>query len=179
MIIKTKTDIPAGEITDPLIFRERRQIIKAMFAAVASGACLPQALADSSNPAWANLPKSSFSADLLTPTPAELVKNYTNYYEFAFNKKDATRLAQKLRIDPWSVEISGEVENPGRYHLEDILGQQTLQEYVYRLRCVEAWSMVVPWVGFPLASLLKMVKPISLILPVIKTLNIRFLFCSS
>jgi methionine sulfoxide reductase catalytic subunit len=97
----------------------------------------------------------------LTVTPAEITKNHTNYYEFSFNKKEATSLAQNLVTDPWSVEISGEVEKPGSYHLEDILGQQTLQEYVYRLRCVEAWSMVVPWVGFPLASLLKMVKPLS------------------
>ncbi|MDO9269042.1 MAG: protein-methionine-sulfoxide reductase catalytic subunit MsrP [Methylobacter sp.] len=161
MIIKTTKDIPASEITDPLIFKERRKIIKAMLATVFSGVGIAPALANNHNPAWATLPKSDFSTDLLTPTPAELIKNYTNYYEFAFNKQDSTSLAQKLRTDPWSIEISGEVEKPGNYYLEDILRQQTLQEHIYRFRCVEAWSMVVPWVGFSLGNLLKTVKPLS------------------
>lgn len=159
MIIKTQKDIPASEITDPSVFKERRKIIKAMAALVAGG--ISSASANSNNPAWANLPKGDFSAELLTPTPPELVKNYTNYYEFAFNKTNASKLAQKLVTDPWSVEISGEVERPGSYHLEDILRQQTLQERIYRFRCVEAWSMVVPWVGFSLADLLKTVEPLS------------------
>lgn len=159
MIIKTKTDIPSSEITDPLIFRERRKIIKAMLATMAAG--IYPALANSNNPAWAGLPKGDFSADLLMPTPAELIKNYTNYYEFAFNKQDSTKLAQNLRTDSWSVEISGEVEKPGSYYLEDILRRQTLQEHIYRFRCVEAWSMVVPWVGFSLGNLLNAVKPLS------------------
>lgn len=162
MIIKSKKEIPASEITDPLIFKERRNIIKAMLATMAAGAVgISPALADDNNSVWANLPKGDFSADLLTPTPAESVKNYTNYYEFALNKKDSAKLAQNLRTDPWSVEISGEVENPGNYYLEDILRQQTLQEHIYRFRCVEGWSMVVPWVGFSLVHLLKTVKPLS------------------
>lgn len=160
MIIKSKKDIPSSEITDPLIFRNRRKIIKAMLATMAVSGISPT-LAKSHNPVWANLPKGEFSADLLTPTPAEIIKNYTNYYEFAFNKQDSSKLAQKLHTDAWSVEISGEVENPGIYYLEDMLRQQTLQEYIYRFRCVEAWSMVVPWVGFSLGSLLKTVKPLS------------------
>jgi len=69
-------------------------------------------------------------------------------------------LAQKLRTDPWTIEISGEGK-PGRHYLEDILRQQALQEHIYRFRCVEAWSMVVPWVGFSPGSLLKTVKPLS------------------
>jgi len=161
MIIKTKNDIPASEITDPLIFRGRRKIIKAVLAVMGAGAGISPILADSNKPAWADLPTGDFSADLLTPTPAELIKNYTNYYEFSFNKKDAANLAQNLRTDPWSVEISGEVEKPGSYYLEDVLRQQTLQERIYRFRCVEGWSMVVPWVGFSLGELLKTVKPLS------------------
>ena len=161
MIIKTKKDIPASEITDALIFKERRQIIKIMLATMLSGSSISSALANSNKSVWANLPKSDLSNDSLILTPAELIKNYTNYYEFSFNKNDSARLAQNLRTDPWSIEISGEVENPGIYHLEDILKQQTLQEYIYRFRCVEAWSMVVPWDGFSLANLLNMVKPLS------------------
>ena len=161
MIIKTKNQIPASEITDPLLFKRRRKIIKAMLAATVSGVAGNQTWAENANPKWPNLPKGSFSNNSLTPTPADLVKNYTNYYEIAFNKEDSTKLAQALKTDPWSVEISGEVENPGTYHLEDILRQQTLEERIYRFRCVEAWSMVVPWVGFPLSNLLKNVKPLS------------------
>ncbi|MGZ5025926.1 MAG: protein-methionine-sulfoxide reductase catalytic subunit MsrP [Methylobacter sp.] len=161
MIIKTTKDIPASEITDPLIFRQRRKIIKAMLATLAAGTGIAPVSANGNNPAWAGLPKGDFSADVLTPTPAELIKNYTNYYEFAFNKQDSTQLAQNLNIDPWSVEISGEVEKPGRYYLEDILSGQTLREHTYRFRCVEAWSMVVPWVGFSLGNLLKTVRPLS------------------
>jgi len=161
MIIKTKKDIAASEITDPLVFKGRRQIIKAMVATMLAGTGVLPALANNNNPVWPDLPKGYVSTDALMPTPAEVIKNYTNYYEFSFNKKDATRLAQSLPTDPWSVEISGEVENPGIYYLEDILRQQTLQEYIYRFRCVEAWSMVVPWVGFSLGSLLKMVNPLS------------------
>ncbi len=161
MIIKTKNDIPSSEITDPLIFRDRRKIIKAMLATMLAGSGISPLLADDNKPVWADLPTCDIIADSLTPTPAELVKNYTNYYEFAFNKKDSTKLAQNLITDPWSVEISGEVESPGTYYLEDILRQQMLREYIYRFRCVEAWSMVVPWVGFSLGNLLKTVKPLS------------------
>ncbi|MGZ5029726.1 MAG: protein-methionine-sulfoxide reductase catalytic subunit MsrP [Methylobacter sp.] len=162
MIIKSKKEIPASEITDPVIFKERRNIIKAMLAVMAAGVVdISPTLAEDNNSAWANLPKGDFSSDLLVPTPAKSVKSYTNYYEFALNKQDPAELAQNLRTDAWSVEISGEVENSGTYYLEDILQQQTVQEHVYRFRCVEGWSMVVPWVGFPLGNLLKKVKPLS------------------
>jgi len=160
MIIKTYKDIPSSEITDKKVFNERRTLIKAMLV-TAVGATMPSAWANNAKPnAW-DLAKSDLSNTALTPTPIELVKNYTNYYEFTLNKEDSTKLAQNFIVDPWSLEISGEVENAGTYHLEDILRQQTLEERIYRFRCVEAWSMVVPWVGFSLANLLKMAKPLS------------------
>ncbi len=163
MIIKTNKDIPSSEITDPLVFKQRRQIIKAMMGSLvagASGFSASSPLAETKT-AWTNVPKANTTGESLITTSSEIVKNHTNYYEFTFNKTDATRLAQSLTTDPWSVEISGEVEKPAIYHLEDILSQQSLQEYIYRFRCVEAWSMVVPWIGFPLANLLKMAKPLS------------------
>lgn len=160
MIIKTEKDIPSSEITDPLVFKQRRKIIKAILASTVAGSTFSSAFAKSEME-WRELPKTNILAKTGIPTPIDLVKNYTNYYEFTFNKEDSTHLAQGLKIDPWSVEITGEVEKPVTLHLEDILSQQTLQEFVYRLRCVEGWSMVVPWVGFPLASLLKRVKPLS------------------
>ena len=160
MIIKTHKDIPSSEITDEKVFNERRTLIKAMLA-TAAGASIPTAWANNAKPnAW-NVAKSDLSNAALTPTPIELVKNYTNYYEFTLNKEDSTKLAQNFIADPWSLEISGEVEKAGTYHLEDILQQQTLEERIYRFRCVEAWSMVVPWVGFSLANLLKLAKPLS------------------
>lgn len=159
-MIKTQKKIPSSEITDFTVFKERRKFIKAMVATAAS-ASIPSAWANNAKPnAW-NLAKSDLSNTALKPTPIELVKNYTNYYEFTLNKEDSTKLAQNFITDPWSLEISGEVENPGSYHLEDILRQQTLEERIYRFRCVEGWSMVVPWVGFSLANLLKMAKPLS------------------
>ncbi len=159
MIIKTHKDIPASEITDPLVFKQRRQIIKVMMGSLVAGVS-SSALAETKTE-WNHAPKANTTAAPLITTSSEIVNNHTNYYEFTFNKTDATQLAQSLPTDPWSVEISGEVEKPAVYHLEDMLSQQSLQEYIYRFRCVEAWSMVVPWIGFPLANLLKMAKPLS------------------
>jgi sulfoxide reductase catalytic subunit YedY len=160
MIIKTQKDIPSSEITPPEIFQERRKFIQ-MLGLTLAGVNMPSAFASEEKHNFANLVKSTTPDDSLKPTPVELVKNYTNYYEFTFNKDDSTKLAQSMIIDPWSVEISGEVEKPATYHVEDILSQQTLEERIYRFRCVEGWSMVVPWVGFSLANLLKMAKPLS------------------
>jgi sulfoxide reductase catalytic subunit YedY len=159
MIIKTKKSIPSSEITDPLAFKQRREIIKAVIASLVSGSSISSAFAEGND--WKSLPKVDGPSLTEIPTPMTLVKNYTNYYEFTFNKEDSSLLAQDLKIDPWSVEIAGEVEKPVTLHLEDLLSQQSLQEYVYRHRCVEGWSMVVPWVGFPLANLLQQVKPLS------------------
>lgn len=163
MLIKSKKDLPSSEITHPTLFRARRKIIKALLATLtvnsSTNGIMP-AFADNSQ-TWTDLPVNALSQADSSTTPAELVKNYTNYYEFTLNKQDSTQLAQRLNIDPWSLEISGEVEKPGTFHLESIIKQQSLQEYIYRFRCVEAWSMVVPWIGFSLADLLKSVKPLS------------------
>lgn len=163
MIIKTEKTIPPSEITDALVFHKRRQIIKAMFA----GALLPAAAYSEIkqgigvSKAWNSLQTGAYSMDKSEVTPKDLVQNYTNYYEFSFNKEDSTELAQSLRTERWSVQVDGEVEKPGEYFLEDIIAKQTLKEYIYRFRCVEAWSMVVPWVGFQLADLIKSVQPLS------------------
>ena len=161
MIIKTHKSIPSFEITDQSVFNQRRQIIKAMLAMGLTGSGAYSRLVDADDTKWQGISKGYQPKAPLTATPSDIVKNHTNYYEFSFNKSDSTSLAQVLPTDPWSVEITGEVEKPGVYHLEDLLSQQSLQEYIYRFRCVEAWSMVVPWVGFSLANLLKTVKPLS------------------
>ena len=92
----------------------------------------------------------------LEPNDLDDITSYNNFYEFGTNKGDPAKYAHALTTDPWSVEIDGLVDKPGSYGLEDILKNVTLEERIYRLRCVERWSMVVPWVGFELADLLNM-----------------------
>ncbi|EKF74512.1 TMAO/DMSO reductase [Alcanivorax hongdengensis A-11-3] len=94
-------------------------------------------------------------------TPYQDVTHYNNFYEFGTGKTDPAANAHTLKTDPWSVTVAGEVEKPGEYALEDLLKGLQLEERIYRLRCVEAWSMVIPWVGVPLASLLKKLQPTS------------------
>ncbi|SDD49259.1 sulfoxide reductase catalytic subunit YedY [Paracoccus isoporae] len=88
------------------------------------------------------------------PNSFEEITNYNNFYEFGFGKEDPARYADRMTTDPWSVEIGGLVERPGSYGVEDLAPDNALEERIYRLRCVEAWSMVIPWLGVPLASVL-------------------------
>ncbi|MDU9411778.1 MULTISPECIES: protein-methionine-sulfoxide reductase catalytic subunit MsrP [Pseudomonas] len=92
-------------------------------------------------------------------TPFKDATHYNNFYEFGTNKGDPARYADKLSVEPWQVKIDGEVGKPGAYSLEDLLKPHRLEERIYRLRCVEGWSMVIPWLGFPLADLLQLVEP--------------------
>ena len=94
-------------------------------------------------------------------TPYQHVTGYNNFYEFGYDKTDPAAHADSLTTDPWKVEIAGEVNKPGSYNLDDLLKGLTLEERIYRLRCVEAWSMVIPWIGFSLADLLKRFEPTS------------------
>ncbi|GAA0698642.1 protein-methionine-sulfoxide reductase catalytic subunit MsrP [Marinobacterium maritimum] len=174
MLIRQAPDITSSEITPESVYRQRRQFIKGLAAGGAllmSGpaAALSRAALDDEQvrypgPDWLQqkLRAATQSAGLSTDekmTPYEHVTGYNNFYEFGLGKGDPKAYAQSLQTDPWSVEISGEVHQPGRYHLEDLLKGIDLEERIYRLRCVEAWSMVIPWVGFPLASLLKRFEP--------------------
>ena len=91
----------------------------------------------------------------------EDIMHYNNYYEFSENKEVVTKLSKNFKSHPWTVEVDGLVRNPKKYAVEDLLKKFPQEERIYRLRCVEAWSMVIPWMGFPLASLLKDVEPTS------------------
>ncbi|RBO53970.1 protein-methionine-sulfoxide reductase catalytic subunit MsrP [Rhodovulum sp. BSW8] len=95
-------------------------------------------------------------AEALVPNSWDEITSYNNFYEFGTDKGDPSRKAGALTTDPWSVEIGGLVDRPGRYDLDDILAKVSIEDRLYRLRCVEAWSMVVPWQGFELADLLDM-----------------------
>jgi len=126
------------DVTDEGAYLNRRQLI----AAAAAGAGLGLA-----GPAFA-------APQGLEPNSFEDVTNYNNYYEFGTGKRDPAENAHTLTTSPWTVKIDGMVDRPGDYQLEDILGQAQIEERIYRLRCVEGWSMVIPWNGFTLASLL-------------------------
>ncbi|PPC90613.1 MAG: protein-methionine-sulfoxide reductase catalytic subunit MsrP [Methylobacter sp.] len=158
MLIKNKSNILSSEITDRSVYEARRQFMKAAVAGSA-GLAMPN-LVKAEAKKYANVPIGSHSLPLEV-NKEEDATSYTNYYEFSTNKWDSTRLAKTLKTSPWSVTIEGEVEKPGVFNLEDILKNQPLQERIYRFRCVEAWSMVVPWIGFPLADLIKRFQPTS------------------
>ncbi len=128
------------------------------FVAAAGGASIAAGLIPFPASAAIDAVKSIYSTTE-EPTSLEAITTYNNYYEFGTDKRDPSRHAHKLTTRPWSVVIDGLVENPGTYDLEDILRDVTLEERIYRFRCVEAWSMVVPWIGFELAALLDKAAP--------------------
>lgn len=158
--IYTDPSIASSEITPEAVFLNRRNLIKSAAAGVASATALDVA-ADEGQSADAPL---SFAADpdqslAAEQTPYDAVTSYNNFYEFGTDKSDPARHAHAMTTDPWTVKVGGLVEKPGELHLEDLLAGFDLQERIYRFRCVEAWSMVVPWIGFPLSELLARFGP--------------------
>src|ERR1041384_7000177 len=156
--------VKSSEITPYSLYFPRRDFLKA--AGIASGtallaACAPKA-AGTASPAGAAPNFPSKKDELGDPTNSfEDITNYNNFYEFSTDKEAVNPLSKDFTTDPWTVEVYGLVKNPKKYALEDLLKKFPQQERIYRLRCVEAWSMVIPWNGFPLASLLKEVEPTS------------------
>jgi sulfoxide reductase catalytic subunit YedY len=144
-----KNDLNWSDVTPRADFLNRRQLI-AGAGALALGGMAGPAMADLA----AKPNKYSTDAE---PNSFEDITNYCNFYEFGTGKSDPAEHAHKLTIDPWSVKIDGLVDKPGDYDLADIMSGVDLEERIYRFRCVEAWSMVVPWVGFELADLLNRV----------------------
>ena len=160
MLIKRAPDIRSSEITDERTYLRRREFMKsAAVPAVAALAGLAPALAlAAGQDALPNVRKGVVTLDEAL-TPWADVTTYNNFYEFGTDKSDPARNAKNFRTKPWTVKIDGLVNKPGDYHFEDLVAPHGLEERVYRLRCVEAWSMVIPWVGFPLKDLLKRVEP--------------------
>ncbi|MDE2049934.1 MAG: protein-methionine-sulfoxide reductase catalytic subunit MsrP [Gammaproteobacteria bacterium] len=164
--------IPPSQITPPEVYFNRRSFLAAALGAgvgasitAARAAVLPAAagapLAFTPNPAESVAALVSVSGQDETPNTWEEITNYNNYYEFGVDKTDPAENAHRLSTRPWSVAVEGEAEVTGNFHLEDFLRPYALEERIYRFRCVEAWSMVIPWVGFPLAAMLKRFKPSS------------------
>ena len=146
--------IASSEITPEAAFLNRRQLIQAAGLAGA-GLLLPTAaqsaaLAAKRNPAYVALDKQ---------TPFESASTYNNYYEFGTDKADPAKRASTLKTSPWTVKVEGEVLKPKTFDLGELLKLAPIEERVYRLRCVEGWSMVIPWSGYSLSELIKQVQP--------------------
>ena len=176
MLIKlpSASDCNESDVTPESSYFSRRALLGGSVAALAASALPrwadaadPSPYADvepGSAPAWfeAKLPDTKWQAVTVKGeaiTPFKDATHYNNFYEFGTDKGDPAQNAGALKTEPWTVVIDGEVGKPGRYALEDLMKPYQLEERIYRLRCVEAWSMVIPWMGFPLSALLKQVQP--------------------
>ncbi len=154
--------IRSSEITPEHIYLSRRKFMssasKVVLGAAVMTACSRQS--DSTDVSL-DVHNTSVGVDELGDswTSYESIANYNNFYEFSVNKERVATMAQDFKTSPWEIDVGGLVKNPGRYRMEDLLTKFDQEERVYRLRCVEGWSMVVPWMGFPLKRLLDEVEP--------------------
>lgn len=166
MLIRRPPDIRSEEITPESVHRRRRAILKALaLSPLALAGCSRGAEGQTGQATNAGAPLKVAKRGVYVVsdplTDVDAATQYNNYYEFGTNKDDPAKNSGRFRPQPWSVEIAGEAEVTGRFALEDLLKPHPLEERVYRMRCVEAWSMVIPWVGFPLGDLLKRFRPTS------------------
>ena len=164
--IKKSWELSESDATPEALFKSRRQFLKTGAAALAGGLAGGM-LSSQAFAAWpkagemlGNVAKSKFNPgeDL---TPWDAVTTYNNFYEFGTGKDDPVDTAQGFQTDPWTVEVAGACAKPGRYSFEDLIQPHQMEERIYRHRCVEAWSMVVPWNGVPLASVINRLQPTS------------------
>ena len=166
MSIKKQPEIPFSEITPEALYRHRREFLRNTGIAIAGAAAysiFPQNISSvfaQDNKTWKPSHPSAFdtSEEL---TPYNDITTYNNFYEFGLDKDDPARNAGSLKTAPWTVAVEGHVKKPAVYHLEEIVKRETMEDRIYRHRCVEGWSMVIPWFGFPLSNLIKRVEPTS------------------
>ena len=156
MLIRKPSDIRSSEITPKDQYLNRRKFLAATGAAVGSLALAPGAVAAK----LSNVVKSSYTVNEKVTT-LEDASHYNNYYEFGTGKEEPAHYANTLITSPWKVQVGGMVGKPKTYDLDDLMKIAPIEERTYRMRCVEAWSMVIPWDGIPLAALLKQVEPTS------------------
>src|SRR5262245_25716712 len=166
MLIKRPEDVPSSEITDEKLYMDRRRFLVAAggFGAAAAGSALAASLGRGVGD-----PRRWFSAqgapiergqqpeDKLNSY--EEITSYNNYYEFGTQKEDPHENSGGFHAQPWTVRVEGLCNKPGDYHFEDLVKPHKVQDRVYRLRCVEAWSMVIPWQGIPLAEMINRFEP--------------------
>jgi sulfoxide reductase catalytic subunit YedY len=169
MLIKRPEDIKPSEITDETLYRQRRRFLKtSLQTAIAAFAGINMAAPLIPG----GLPRAEAAIDFGRTKPSALstdektnsfedITSYNNFYEFGTDKEEPARLAKNFKTDPWKVKVEGEVNKPAEYWFEDLVKPYQLEDRIYRFRCVEAWSMVVPWVGIPLRDLIKRFEPTS------------------
>lgn len=163
MLIKKPDDIRWYEITDRATYLNRRAFLRNAAlagAAIAAGPATAAVLPAERGARLAGVSPSAFSTDEAVNS-FEDASTYNNYYEFGTDKRDPVKNATAFEPRPWSITISGNAQKTGTVNLEDFLAPHALEERIYRLRCVEAWSMVIPWVGIPLADVIKRCQPLS------------------
>ncbi len=165
MLIRKASDILPSEITAESVYLKRRSLLKMAGLTTAAAFSSPLAFANGADTVTAafgkeldGIKKSPLSTQQV-PNSWSDITTYNNYYEFGTRKDDPARNARDFKPMPWTVTVKGECDRTGRYHYEDMISPQPLEERIYRLRCVEAWSMVIPWVGIPLAAIIKRLEP--------------------
>jgi sulfoxide reductase catalytic subunit YedY len=160
MLIKKAPDVRSSEITPQSLYVRRREFMQASAAALvgAGFGTLACSAGAQTRTKLTGVKKSPLSTSE-TPNLYEHVTTYNNFYEFGTNKDDPAANAKNFKTTPWTLEVEGLVAKPARYALEDFIKPHALEERIYRMRCVEAWSMVIPWIGFPLADVVRRVQP--------------------
>ena len=155
MLIRSSNGDPVGgsEITPESVYRSRRGFVRDLGLAMGAG------LLGGTPGLRANVPSVDLPSGDEPLTPEWIVTGYNNFYEFGQDKEDPARHAHNMTIDPWTVEVAGEAKKTGRFALEDLVRGLTVEDRVYRFRCVEAWSMIVPWRGIPMRRLLERFEP--------------------
>ena len=157
--MKFKNSLKENEVTDEKLYKSRRNFIKSA-SIITTSALLGQSTANAFE-IGQHESISKYNIKNEDITAKKYAANYNNFYEFSTKKETPAHLAHTLMPSPWKVEIAGHVKNKGIFDLEDILNKQQLEERIYRFRCVEAWSMVIPWLGFRLSDLIKQFEPTS------------------
>lgn len=163
MLVKKAPVIKSSEITDRNLYINRRRFIAGSAAMVGVGLINPGSLfsLDSQIEKTLKIAKRKDYAVSEKSTSYKDATGYTNYYEFSTGKRSVKNLSQDFRTRPWSVVVDGHVEESKKFDVDEVIGMFPLEERIYRWRCVEAWSMVIPWVGFPLAEFIKRCEPTS------------------
>jgi len=160
MLINRAPDIGSSEITPERVYLNRRAFMVGAAALALGSAAEAVAAAPPQGQPLKATPNEAFRVED-PPTKYESATTYNNFYEFGVDKEDPGRLAHTLRPRPWTLKVDGLVARPRTFDIDELIRLVPLEERVYRLRCVEGWSMVIPWIGFPLASVLKRVEPAS------------------
>jgi sulfoxide reductase catalytic subunit YedY len=160
MPIRPSSDVLPSEITPQSVYARRREFMKSaaglgLLAGLGPALLAPARAAAPLGP----LAKSPFSTTNEKATPLEAVTTYNNFYEFGTDKEDPARRSGTLKTRPWTVRVEGEVKKARTFDIDELLKLAPLEERIYRMRCVEGWSMVIPWVGYPLSELIKRVEP--------------------